>query len=88
MVRPTVVLPQPDSPTRPSVSPSLMVKLTSSTACTQATTRCNKPAAHREILDQVLDLDKVLGAPEVASVRLPFRLLSSAITLPRLAGPS
>src|SRR5262245_20921952 len=30
-----VVLPQPDSPTRPSVSPVLMVKLTPSTALTQ-----------------------------------------------------
>src|SRR5918996_5892653 len=29
-----VVLPQPDSPTRPSVSPSLRVKLTPSTALT------------------------------------------------------
>ena len=31
-VRPTVVLPQPDSPTRPSVSPGLMLKETPSTA--------------------------------------------------------
>ena len=30
--RPTVVLPQPDSPTSPSVSPGPIVKLTSSTA--------------------------------------------------------
>src|SRR5581483_2260767 len=44
MVRPTVVLPQPDSPTMPSVSPFLMEKLTSSTACTCATTRCITPA--------------------------------------------
>ena len=32
MTRPTVVLPQPLSPTSPSVSPAPMVKLTSSTA--------------------------------------------------------
>ncbi len=34
MQREVVVLPQPLSPTRPSVSPSLMKKLTSSTART------------------------------------------------------
>ena len=42
-----------DSPTRPRVSPAWMLKLTSSTACTQATTRCRKAAAHREILDEL-----------------------------------
>jgi hypothetical protein len=42
-VRPTVVLPQPDSPTRPNVSPRLMKKLTSSTAFTWATVRCKSP---------------------------------------------
>src|SRR5258706_1515361 len=44
MVRPMVVLPQPDSPTMPSVSPFLTTKLTSSTALTWFTTRCNNPA--------------------------------------------
>jgi len=34
MSRPTVVLPQPDSPTSPRVSPRRMSKLTPSTACT------------------------------------------------------
>ena len=38
MQRAVVVLPQPDSPTRPSVSPSRIVKLTSSTAATAPTT--------------------------------------------------
>ena len=33
-VRPSVVLPQPDSPTRPSVSPSVSERSTPSTACT------------------------------------------------------
>ena len=37
--RPVVVLPQPDSPTRPSVCPAGTEKSTSSTACT-APTRC------------------------------------------------
>ena len=36
-----VVLPQPDSPTRPSVSPSRMSKLMPSTACTVPTRRLN-----------------------------------------------
>ncbi len=36
--RPTVVLPEPDSPTRPSVSPWRISKLTPDTACTLATT--------------------------------------------------
>src|ERR1700680_5067903 len=39
MTRPRVVLPQPDSPTSPSVSPLRISKLTSSTALTSATLR-------------------------------------------------
>src|SRR6516164_410345 len=42
-VRPTVVLPQPDSPTRPSVSPGLIVKLTPSTANTVPLARWSRP---------------------------------------------
>ena len=45
MQREAVVLPQPLSPTRPSVSPSCTVKLTSSTARTFPTTRRNTPLA-------------------------------------------
>ena len=41
--RPVVVLPQPDSPTRPSVSPRRIVKLTPSTARTTPTCRPKKP---------------------------------------------
>ena len=41
--RPVVVLPQPDSPTRPSVSPWRMKKSTPSTARTCPTTRRSKP---------------------------------------------
>jgi hypothetical protein len=37
---PIVVLPQPDSPTRPKVSPLEMVKLTSETALTDPIFRC------------------------------------------------
>src|SRR6185437_2852500 len=43
MVRPTVDLPQPDSPTRPSVSPALIEKLTPSTANTVPAARCSSP---------------------------------------------
>jgi hypothetical protein len=41
--RAVVVLPHPDSPTSPSVSPCLIVKETSSTACTSATLRWRIP---------------------------------------------
>ena len=44
MSRPTVVLPQPDSPTSPSVSPARTSKSTPSTARTWPTTRCSAPA--------------------------------------------
>ena len=37
--RPRVDLPQPDSPTRPTVSPGMTSKVTPSTACTWATSR-------------------------------------------------
>src|SRR2546426_5210668 len=43
MDRPVVDLPQPDSPTRPSVSPRMMSNDTSSTACTRATSRERRP---------------------------------------------
>jgi hypothetical protein len=42
-VRATVDLPQPDSPTRPSVSPGATEKLTPSTACTVPTRRRKMP---------------------------------------------
>src|SRR5260221_2888331 len=44
-VRPSVDFPQPDSPTRPSVSPFLMSRSTPSTACTCAVVRCRTPDA-------------------------------------------
>ena len=52
-----VVLPQPDSPTRPSVSPSRMSKLMPSTAWTVPTRRLNTaPFSQRVVPDQVVDL--------------------------------
>src|SRR5712692_7845407 len=44
IVRPSVDLPQPDSPTRPRVSPCLISRSTPSTARTQATVRWRTPA--------------------------------------------
>src|SRR6266550_4831185 len=41
--RPRVDLPQPDSPTRPTVSPVLISRSTPSTACTWPTTLCRTP---------------------------------------------
>jgi hypothetical protein len=43
MSRPTVVFPHPDSPTRPSVSPPWISKLTPSTARTRPTVRMSSP---------------------------------------------
>ena len=42
-LRATVDLPQPDSPTSPSVSPAATEKLTPSTACTVPIRRRNTP---------------------------------------------
>ncbi len=44
IVRPSVVLPQPDSPTMPSVSPGCTVRSTPSTALTCPTVCLNSPA--------------------------------------------
>src|SRR5579864_323798 len=44
-VRPSVDLPQPDSPTSPRVSPVLISRSTPSTACTCPTVRCSTPEA-------------------------------------------
>src|SRR5437763_1086908 len=43
IARPSVVFPQPLSPTRPTVSPGLMKRLTSSTARTKSLTRLKTP---------------------------------------------
>ena len=64
--RPSVVLPQPDSPTRPKTSPRRTSKLTSSTALTSPTWRRMKPAVDREVLDEVVDLDERASSRESA----------------------
>ena len=56
MQRAIVDLPQPDSPTTPSVSPAFTVKLTPSTALTAPTSLLeDEPPHDREVLLQVLD---------------------------------
>ena len=51
---PVVDLPQPDSPTSPSVSPSRIQKLTPSTACTFGARARSSPVLGREMLAQLL----------------------------------
>src|SRR3990170_8617781 len=72
MTRPSVVLPQPLSPTSPSVSPRLISKLTPSTALTSATLRWKmipevtgkyiRTSATRTIVSPAGSADGVLGA--------------------------
>ena len=67
---PTVDLPQPDSPTRHSVSPGLIAKLTPSTALTQRDRARQQPAPQREMLLQAGDFDdRAHAATAVASTR-------------------
>ena len=56
--RPTVVLPDPDSPTRPSVSPRRTSNDTPDTAWTTSTARFRNAAADREVLDEIAHLDQ------------------------------
>ncbi len=57
MARPVVVLPDPDSPTRPNVSPGATVKLTSVTAWTKPIVLRTRPRADREVLLEVLHFE-------------------------------
>src|SRR3990172_6554662 len=70
IVRPAVVFPHPDSPTKPSVSPSWMVKLMSSTALTQALVRWSSPERTGKYFTKRLTSTKVLR---------PLALLGSEI---------
>src|SRR5919199_1556076 len=68
--RPTVLLPQPDSPTRPKEWPAPIAKLTPSTACATPTRRRNSTPR---------DTGKCLVSPLTAmrggaSIDLPFSL--------------
>ena len=60
--RAVVDLPQPDSPTRPSVSPSSDVEGDAVDGLHGADLRCRMiPCGDREVLDEVADLDERLG---------------------------
>src|ERR1019366_10288120 len=78
MVRPTVDLPQPDSPTRPSVSPCAIEKLTPSTANTVPPARCNRP----------LRIGKCFLRSRTSSTtgRLPLAACASVIAAPEKIG--
>src|SRR5579872_7220685 len=81
MQRPTVVLPEPDSPTKPSVSPSLMSNETPSTALTSPTWRLKTPAMILKYLATSRSATSVsaltpsveaVGLSSAAIWRLPF----------------
>ena len=81
IVRPSVVLPHPDSPTMPSVSPFLTVRSTPETACTCPTVCLNTPGLDREVLDELLDAKELVspvgrrcGCRVRRRLRLGFRL--------------
>ena len=58
-IRPSVDLPQPDSPTSPSVSPRRTSRSTPSTACTSSSARAaSVPAVNREVLRQIARLER------------------------------
>ena len=72
MARPTVVFPQPDSPTRPSVSPRSSVNETPSTARTSAVLPRNDAAEDGEADVQVLHVEN--GVAHVSACALSRRI--------------
>ena len=73
IVRDSVVLPQPDSPTSPSVSPALIDRSTPSTAWICPTVRFRDARADREVLDEVLDAQDLLALTGALMDRLGSR---------------
>ena len=73
MARPSVVLPEPDSPTTPRVWPSRTVTVTPSTALTWPTVRRRRPALIGNQTLKVLHLDDARGG-RVEWSRGAFRL--------------
>ena len=82
---PSVVLPQPDSPTSPSVSPSSTCSVTSDTALTEATLRLQHAGGDRVLADRVLDLEQV--PVRALAARCPRRWLNDAISGRGVIGP-
>ena len=83
-VRDSVVFPQPDSPTRPSVSPALHREVDAVHRVDLADGALEKSGLDREVLDEVLDAEDLLAergalwifasAPSAAAVRCRFSL--------------
>jgi hypothetical protein len=66
MTLPVVVLPQPDSPTKPKVSPWRMTKRDVADGVHVARLASNQPVrTHREELDDVAQFDEYRGLAEV-----------------------
>ena len=78
IVRPSVVLPQPDSPTTPSVSPRRRSRSTPSTALHLADGVLEDARLDREVLDEPLDAEQLVlvGAGRAALPRLPCSRLA------------
>ncbi len=77
-VRPTVDLPQPDSPTRPSVSPRRIEKLTPSTAIHGAAGALQQAVADREMLLEVAHLEHGRTANRYGAAPQPLRSPNSS----------
>ena len=73
IVRPSVVLPQPDSPTTPSVSPGRTVRSTPSTARTCPTVCLKSTGLDREVLDEPFDAEKGVAVGRGAGCERPRR---------------
>ena len=78
--RPTVVLPQPDSPTRPRLSPRLILRSTPSTAFTCGHRALEDAALDREVLDQAADLDERLVVHRRGSMARTVAPMSATVT--------
>src|SRR5215470_14195808 len=79
IARPTVDLPQPDSPTRPSVSPRAISKLTPSTAKTRPVIRRHSPLLStkyflRSRISSSVSAPLPLPLPPASAIAIPVKL--------------
>ena len=86
IVRPSVVFPQPDSPTTPSVSPRMTVRSTPSTARTWPTVFLKHPGLDRELLDEMLDPEDLVRIPPSAMPPRPSAAGASVTTMRSSSG--
>ena len=70
IVRPSVVLPQPDSPTTPRVSPRMIERSTPSTACTWPTVLFRRPA----LIGNYLTSPSTRSSTSASARRTPVRV--------------